>query len=274
MAENKKFFDFFKHYSPNDEAREMLESAEEVRVRVAKDPLRIEILARFPRVVRNAELYPVEDELCALYSAASCRILPSFPSELFSVVHMEDIVGEAVRVGVIARGFFDHASYCDDGEELTITIPFLSDSIDFMNHSGTTDTLGNILRCRFSIDRRVRIASSENAAELVKQRESRQGEILAEYDAKALEQLREMMRTRKAEAEGGEAEEVSHADFERLFKLEAMIQLSIYFYKIRCFSEIRSRILRKHSDLRILYAFEMKCRFLFFLTKGFIWQKF
>ncbi len=249
MTENKKFFDFFKHYTPAEEDREMLSSAENVKVRVAKNPLRIEILADFPTVIHNAQLYPIEDELCALYEAASVRIMPTFPKELFSVTYMVEVIDEAVRVGVIARGFFDQASYEDNGETISITIPFLPDSIDFMNHSGTTDTLGNILRCRFGVERKIRIVSSDDAAERIQQRAKQHDKILEEYDAKALEQFREMMRAKSAEASQTDSKEISHEDFERLFKLEAKgetfekIGDDLYRIGTMCFDAKESEVL-------------------------------
>ena len=77
MANGKGFFDYFKNFHPSEEVEETLKAAENVRVRVAKDPLRIEVLVDFPYVVRNCLLYPLEDELCQLYEAASFRILPT-----------------------------------------------------------------------------------------------------------------------------------------------------------------------------------------------------
>ena len=102
----KKFFEFFKHYKPDEKIREILDKAYNVRVRVAKEPLRIEVLASFDSVVRNATLYPIEEELRVLYEALSFRILPTFPAEAFRPEYMTDVIEEAVRAEVIARGFF------------------------------------------------------------------------------------------------------------------------------------------------------------------------
>ena len=150
---------------------------------------------------------------------------------------------------MIARGFFDQASYEDDGENITITIPFLANSIGFMNESGTSEVLGNIIRCRFGIERRVCVVPAENAAELIREREAKHTQILEEYDAKALEQIREMMRNKSAATNADAPKEISHEDFTRLFKLEARDEIfekigeSLYKIGTMCFDAAGSETL-------------------------------
>ena len=121
----KRFFDFFKRFKTDDKTRQILESATNVSLRLSRDPLRFEIGATFPMVVRNRVLHDIEDELCTFYEAASVRIFPTFPSSLFRAELMEDIVGEAVRSGVIVKGYFDEAIYEDDGESIRVILPFV-----------------------------------------------------------------------------------------------------------------------------------------------------
>ncbi len=45
MANDKKFFDYFKLYKPDSDVRRVLEDASELRVLVSKQPLRIEVHA-------------------------------------------------------------------------------------------------------------------------------------------------------------------------------------------------------------------------------------
>ena len=81
---------------------------------MAKNPLRIEVFADFPMLVRNSVLYPVEKELCALYGAASFRIFPHFPSSLFDLSRMAEIATEAAMSGAVTHGFFHNATYDDN----------------------------------------------------------------------------------------------------------------------------------------------------------------
>lgn len=212
----KGFFDYFTRYVPEDpETKAALCEAENVHVRVAKDPLRIEVTADFPHVIRNGLLYPAENALCLLYSAASFRILPTFPATAFSPDLMADVVEEAIRIGAIVRGFFDEATYLDDGNTLQIVVPYTADAIDWMNDSGTSTVLANILRSRFSVERTIRVSPSEDAEARTQARDQAKEQVIREYDAQALEEFRRMM----ASQESAEEKEDPHKDFARQYHL-------------------------------------------------------
>ena len=214
MPEAKRFFDFFTRYKPNEDVRKILELAENVSVRVAKTPLRIEVAARFPYVLGNGFLYSIEEELRLMYSAESFRILPSFPPEAFSLASVADIVDEAIRVGAIARGFLNGATYADDGQAITVSVPFMENAIAFMESASTTDILAAITKSRFGIDRRYVIVPMENAQELTEGRRADYDRVIAEADARALAEFREMM-----SASEGTGED-PYADFAFQSKLE------------------------------------------------------
>ena len=214
MTENgqKDFFDYFKSYKTDEKTRQMLLTAEELKVRVAKAPLRIEVLASFPHVVRGEVFYALEEELRVMYEAASFRFLPRFPAEEFRTEYMSDVLEEAVRSNVITRGFFEEARYEDDGETMWIYLPFREDAVSFVLKSGTDVILSNILRSRFSIERKVKVASDDNAGEKVTLREKKRTMVMEEYDKRALEDFRRRM----AEGDGAsQPQEDSHADFEK-----------------------------------------------------------
>ncbi len=218
MEKNSKtFFDYFKRYNPDEKTRQILLMAENLKVRVAKDPIRVEVHAFFPEVIRNSVFFPIEAELCTLCEAASFRFLPTFPAEKFCVEYMSDVLEEAVRSGVIAQGFFSEARYEDDGETIRIYLPFLEEGVSFVVTSGTDVMLSNILRSRFSIERKVRVLSDRNAQERMDVREKKRVNVLEEYDRNALEEFRCRM------ANGGVAqtdeEENAHADFEHRVSL-------------------------------------------------------
>ena len=217
MAENneKKFFDFFKRYNPENKIRQVLESATGVRVRLSKDPLRLEIYASFPSVVRNSVLHEIENDLCLFCEAASVRIFPTFPAETFSAALMRDVTEEAVRSGVIVKGYFDEATYEDDGETVSVTLPFTEDAIEFMSASGTCDVLSRIIALRFGVERKISVKASHDAADRTQKRLERREEILKEADRAALEEMRAAMRARAEET----VEEDPHADFVHIASL-------------------------------------------------------
>ena len=81
MTENKdkRFFDFFKNYKTDDKTRQMLESGTNVRVRLSKDPLRIEIYMKVKFFIRPIEKLnaPLSNFLRANYT--SCAFTSSKP---------------------------------------------------------------------------------------------------------------------------------------------------------------------------------------------------
>ncbi|MBQ9736552.1 MAG: PolC-type DNA polymerase III [Clostridia bacterium] len=217
----KKFFDYFKRYNPDEKTRQMLSSAEHVRVRVSKTPngtsaSHIEIYMTFPMVVHNRALYAVEEEMRELYEASSVRIFPSFPTSLFSLEAMPDVIEEAVRSNVIVKGFFEEAVYQDDSETIEILLPFLDRSLAWMTSSGTCEVLAKILFLRFSVERRIVVRATEDAASRVEGRRAKNVEILREADQRALEEMRAAMR---AELGSEGDEEDPHADFAQVQNL-------------------------------------------------------
>ena len=216
MAEFKGFFDCFKKYEPyDDKEKEILTLAENIRLRRSKDGTRIEVDADFPVIIRASVLYETEAHLCQTYGLVSARILPHFPGTLFQTEYMSDVLEEAVKVGAITRGFFFNASYRDDGDVFTITIPFVEEAIQFVNTSGTAEILSNILKSRFGVSRKVVISSDEHAREKTTEREAKKEETLKEYDRQALAAFRERM-LHPAEA----PIENPHADFEQRKNLD------------------------------------------------------
>ncbi len=184
MSEQKSFFDIFKRYIPAKRQREMLDNGKELSVRYMKDPLRIEVNLSFSAYQDAGLLHLTEEELRALYSAASFRIFPHYPSEVFRLSYMEEVIEEAKKCGAITKGFFDEATYQDDGEAITVSIPYLSGGVQFVSAVGTTDILERILYSRFSIRRKIVIAESLDAAEKTARRKAEYEREYREYSEK------------------------------------------------------------------------------------------
>ena len=120
----KKFFDIFKKYLPDREKKQMLEEADNVRIRIMRDPYRVEVEADFPRHNDQRTLHAIEDELRVFYNACSFRIFPHYPQEDFTAERMEEIFEEASRSGAITRGFFSDAEIHIDNEENKVEIKY------------------------------------------------------------------------------------------------------------------------------------------------------
>ncbi len=207
MSENKKkFFEIFQRYNPDRDKRELLESADSVRVRIQREPYRVEVDAYFDAHKSQTALYEIEDELRLFYEAASFRIFPHYPESEFSSAIMPEIFDEAARVGAITKGFFDEAEIFDDGEVIEIKIPYMQSGIDFISSSNANDIITKIIEYRYSVKRQVLICESENAYEKT---EERRRQIESEAERISRESALRMQAEMEAEAEKSDR---SHVD--------------------------------------------------------------
>ncbi len=172
MSETKSFFEIFKKYLPDREKRELLEKAENTRIRITREPYRVEVELDFPRHNDQKLLHSIEEELRVFYNACSFRIFPHYPIEDFSEERIPEIFDEASRSGAITRGFFDDAEYYinNDTHEIEIKIPFLQGGIDLLSSAETAEIISRIISHRYGAVYKVEIKESENAREKTRQR--------------------------------------------------------------------------------------------------------
>ena len=157
MGGEKKFLEIFSRYQPSDEKREILQRAHSAKFRYAKDPMRVEVDLSFDSREDAEIIYEIEDECRTLYSAESFKILPHFPPECFDIGCFNEIAYEAALCGAVTNGFFTDAKYSDDGETITISIPFCDAGVDFVRRSNTEAILSNILRSRYGVSRSISV---------------------------------------------------------------------------------------------------------------------
>ncbi len=175
MAGEKKFFDVFGRYKTSDEKTALLERAHSAVFKYSKDPMRFEIELSFSGHEESELIYEIEDECRELYGAETFKILPHFPPETYSISRMSEITAEAALCGAVTNGFFTNAEYADDGECITVYLPFSVFGVDFVKDAKTETILSNILKSRYGVSRTFKIESGANAeaheAEWAKKRE-------------------------------------------------------------------------------------------------------
>ena len=98
MGTEKKLTEIFSRYSPSEDQREILLSAENVRLRADRASRMIEIHASFPRPITKLKLYELEVGIAEAYQLNSVRILPHYPAECFNESYISQILIEAERV--------------------------------------------------------------------------------------------------------------------------------------------------------------------------------
>ena len=218
MQENKfaskSFLDIFTRYSPDMDKRDLLERGYNLLPRKSVNPLRIEVDITFNSHEDADLIYDIEDECRSIYNAQSFKILPHFPSHLFSIKSLPEILYEAAICGAVTNGFFTGATYDDNGESITISIPFSSHGVDFVKVANTEAILSNIIRSRYGVDRKVFIISNGNGEARHMEWEARRMEIMERAEAKSredfLNQRREAEKQREEEARAADP----HYDFD------------------------------------------------------------
>ena len=159
----KRFFDIFSRYKPTAEKADLLNRGHSAQFRYSKDPMRVEVELSFDSREDAELIYEIEDECRTLYNAESFKIFPHFPPESFNVGCLDEIVYEAALYGAVTHGFFTSAEYFDDGECITVYIPFGQSGIDFVKNANTEAFLANILLNRYGINRRFTVMEGEGA---------------------------------------------------------------------------------------------------------------
>ena len=134
----------FTKYTPDQTAREWMANATILSLRADKERRIVEVSVSLPSLVEKAEIYRVEEELRQAYEYNFVKILPKYPAELFSSNYVPQILFEAERIGIVARGFFGHYSHSLDGDVLTIEIPFTYNGVQFVKDAKTPEIIENI----------------------------------------------------------------------------------------------------------------------------------
>ena len=214
MAE-KKFLEVFSRYKPTKEKRLLLESAENTIIRYNKEPMRFEIELSFAEHKDAYLIYEIEDECRTLYGAQSFKILPHFAPETFDISYFSEIAAEAALCGAVTSGFFSGAEYIDDGEVITVGIPYFMSGVEFVKGANTEIMLSNILKSRYGLTRKI-VITEGNGAEARKQLiEQRKLDTIKRVEVENRERALEEMRAIKEKDEALAREKDPHYDFDK-----------------------------------------------------------
>ncbi len=215
MTAEKRFFDVFGKYKPTDEKAELLMRGHSAKFRYSKEPMRVEVELTFDSHEDAETIYEIEDECRELYGAESFKILPHFPASEFKSARMTEVAAEAALCGAVTHGFFTNAEYTDDGETVTVSIPYSVYGIDFVKGANTEEILKNILYSRYGVARNIRIVSGSNAAAYESEWEEKRKRLL---EAAERENREQMLRDRERsiqEKEERERTEDPYYDFDK-----------------------------------------------------------
>ena len=145
MAE-KTFLEKFNKYQPNDaEIIRVLSDISRYAVRVKKEERIIEADVYFNDIFSKNLLYRIENEIREAYDLKYMKIMPKYNSNLFDYRYFEQILIEAERVGIVARGFFSSCDYRIEGDKITVTIPFEKGGVALLKNAETPTIIENII---------------------------------------------------------------------------------------------------------------------------------
>lgn len=165
MEEKTTFFTLFKRFTPTEEQREILEKATDIIREVNKEQRIVKATVSFPRTVPKSKLYAIEKSICEAYDLKSVFLLPRYPADCFTEEYFREVVTEAMRVGVVAKGFFDSYRYEIKDREILLHLPWGDGGISLLERGKISEILEKIIRSEFGTEYSVRIRQSKTAAQ-------------------------------------------------------------------------------------------------------------
>ena len=154
----------FNKYRPGDDARALLLSAYDYKVRVDRENKLVEVLAHFPAPIKKRELYRVEEEIRLAHGINGVRLYPIYDASYLTREYVPELIIELMRVGAVSRGFFDRYTLKElDREHMVIEIPFSDGGIELVDRAQTPHILEDIVRREFGVSLRVEVHRSDDA---------------------------------------------------------------------------------------------------------------
>ena len=221
-GQKKTFLEVFRRYEPDERKRALLLRATDASFRYTKEPMRVEVDLSFDAHEDAELIYEIEDECRELYSAESFKILPHFPRSEYNVGRFGEIALEASLCGAVTSGFFTGAVYDDDGERVTVSIPYDEYGATFVKRSGTEEILEHILMSRYGVKRSITVRAGEGSEERHAAALEYREKLLLKAEQESREQfLREREAARQKREDEARAAD-PHYDFEERVGLSSL----------------------------------------------------
>ncbi len=201
----KAFLEIFNKYSPDGrDIAAVLSCAGDVSVRADKVRRILEAEVHFDSIVDKDMLYRIEDGIKEAYKLNAMRILPKYPEDLFDGIYFAQILKEAERVGVVARGFFSACDWSIADNEITVTIPFEEGGVTLLMNADTHKIIENIIFSEFGKKYNVKIIHDTHMTS--SSREKRKSEM-TELDKRLTEQSKRYDTSASYGADGSKSAE-------------------------------------------------------------------
>ena len=205
MAEQKNFFTLFARYHPSGETADILAGASDITRRLDAERRMVEVTCRFPALVDKAVIYRIEREIETAYQLNRCILLTRYDPTLFCADYLPQILEEAKRVKAVTNGFLDGCTFTIEGDEITFHIAFGGGSVGLLERAKAAETIENIIRMEFGLQKKVHI---------------RMGEQAVSYDAYQAKMNAQLLDIRKSDLAKREA---MKAEAEKMAATEAQV---------------------------------------------------
>ncbi len=160
----KSIYELFSKYTPDAEADKFFSAITEYSIR--RSPAReemFEITASLPNIVARKYVYAAENGIREAYDGKYfVQFRPKYPSELFSLQYIPELIPEIERLGGVTKGFFTECDYEIDGDMLAFSIPFGKGGIEFLDMGKTKSLISDIIYAEFGIRIAVDIKEKAN----------------------------------------------------------------------------------------------------------------
>ena len=152
----------FPKYTPSDRFSSMMSVAQVLATRVDTETRMMEVDVSLDDLVTKDKLAELEAEITKAYNLNRLKIYTKYPSYLFSMDYMEDVIYESYSRGAVTRGFFGEYTLDYDGETIEIKVPFVQGGIGLLESGQTNNVIANIIFDEFGIRKNVVISQRED----------------------------------------------------------------------------------------------------------------
>jgi len=205
MAEGRTLGSIFSRYrATSSESQKIIEASSDAHLSGDRERKVYEVRFSLPFLAPKKELYKIEEELCRLYELTYIRLLPNYPSELFSLDYMGEVYLEARRVGAVTNGFFDNCQTDIDDGIITISVPYSHGGVELLDLGRAGDIVAGIIRSEFGLNYEAVIKQSDNYERYQMEYLERQAEFLRRTQEQAVEYNR-IIEERRRQEEAAEA---------------------------------------------------------------------
>ena len=209
----------FKKYTPSSELQSYM-GLNVLKTKADIENRMIEIIVSSDYIVSKNILYKLESEIKSAYELNFMKIIPSYPSELFSREYIDDLIKEAQREGAISKGFFQDYSVDFAYDKIVFKVPFINGGIELLSAGQTGQVISKIIKREFDLDIPVYIEQREDYKKNFEMFEAEKLNILKH----ALEEQKVNMKANQTQADENTAQRSDFASTNSFYSNEVTLE--------------------------------------------------